>query len=94
MSTDGASEGLQWLEAHRDTPLAMVWYLGEFQQGPPIPAELWLRPHGEDAWLIDRTGLTRIVDERAIAAARVEDGDRLVITYGKRRLVIEERNNG
>jgi hypothetical protein len=87
-------KGLEWLEAHRGKPLAMLWYLGEVQQTPPIPAHLGPHPNPEGAWPIDTEGLTRVIDQKAIAAARVADKHRLVIEYGKRRLVLEERDDG
>jgi hypothetical protein len=59
----------------------------------PMPVEVKPAAWREGAWLvIYNPSFTRILDGRDIAGARVEhDEQRLVIEYGRRRFVLEER---
>ena len=64
-------------------------------EAEPMPVEVMPDAGREGAWLvIYNPNFTRILDARAIVGARVEDDEkRLVIEYGKRRFVLEERRD-
>jgi hypothetical protein len=68
----------------------------EVEEAEPMPVEVEPTAWREGAWMVIYTpSFTRILDQRAVAGARVEDeGERLVIEYGKRRFVLEERDDG
>jgi hypothetical protein len=65
----------------------------EIEEAEPMPVEVEPAAWREGAWLvIYNPSFTRILDGRDIAGARVEhDEHRLVIEYGRRRFVLEER---
>jgi hypothetical protein len=64
-------------------------------EAKPMPVNVMPDPGREGAWLVTyNPNFRRILDASAVAGARIEDDEkRLVIEYGKRRFVLEERHD-
>jgi hypothetical protein len=97
MTDEAALEALNWLEAHRGTPVTGAWYVEHdaeiVEAVPPKPAVLERGREGR--WLVVYgNGMTRILNRREFALFTVVvDEKRLVIDYGRRhgnrRFVLE-----
>jgi hypothetical protein len=98
MNDEAALEALDWLEASRGKPVTASWYIERdagIEETAPMPAKVEPAAWREGAWLVVYgNGLMRIIDGRNIALAAVVDKRRLVIEYGKRRLVLEASEEG